>query len=131
MEATTVPTSVRASPRVEKALETLNWYHSALGLTWEDVAEAVGISSRTIHRWRELETSPSGDSLKSIERLDEVRFWIETVFERPEYGIDEAREWFHTRVRELRGKTPREALLAGKAEQIIEILATAHAGAFV
>jgi len=124
MEAATAPTSVSASPRVVKALETLNWYHATLALTWEDVAEAVGISSRTVHRWRELETSPSGESLKSIERL-------ETVFEPPEYGIDEARAWFHTRVRELRGKTPREALLAGKAEQIIEILATAHAGAFV
>lgn len=131
MEAATAPTSTDASPRVVKALETLDWYHAALALTWEDVAEAVGISSRTVHRWRELETSPSGQNLKSIERLDEVRFWINTVFGEPEYGIDEAREWFHTRIPELRGKTPREALLAGKAEQIVEILATAHTGAFV
>lgn len=130
METATALTSTGPSPRVGKALETLNWYHSALRLTWEDVAEAVGVSSRTIHRWRDLETSPSGESLKSLERLDEVRFWITRVSGRPEYGIDEAREWLHTRIEELRGKTPREALLAGKAEQIIEILATAHTGAF-
>ena len=127
MATVTTPTS----PRVSKGLETLHWYHSELGLTWEDVAEAVGVSSRTVQRWRDLETSPSGENLEAVERLGEVRFWILTVFGHPEHGIDEAREWLHTRIVELRGKTPREALLGGKAERIIDMLATAHAGAFV
>ena len=130
MEATTAPAATRVSARVSNALETLNWYHSELAFTWEDVADAVGVSTRTLHRWRDSETSPSGDSLKAVERLDEVRFWITRVFGHPEYGVDPATEWLHTRIEELRGKTPREVLVAGKAERLIEILATAHTGAF-
>lgn len=118
--------------RHAKAVETLEWFH-ALGLTWEDVASALDTSTRSIQRWREHATAPSRESLDAIERLDELRFWLCKVFDvdAPTEGEEEMVEWLHTRLEDLRGKTPREALLAGRAEYLIEMLAGAHTGVFI
>lgn len=123
-------TATSLTPRHEKALETLDWYHADLGFTWDEVAEAAGASVRTLQRWREQESAPSRDKLHGIERLDELRFWIDQVFSAPDYGMREAQEWMHTRLEELRGKTPFEVVQAGNVERLIEMLATVQTGAF-
>jgi len=119
-------------PHSAWAIETLEWYH-ALGLTWEEVASALDTSTRSIQRWREHATAPSRESLEAIERMDELRFWLRKVFDEddPAETHEEMVEWLHTRLEDLRGKTPREALLAGRAEYLIEMLAGAHTGAFI
>ena len=117
--------------RHRKAVETLAWFH-ALWLTWEEIAEALDTSSRSIQRWREHETSPARESLKAVERLDELRFWLCKVFDTEVPEEDgEMIEWLHTRLEDLHGKTPREALLAGNVELLIEMLASVHTGAFI
>jgi len=123
-------TATPPTPRHEKALETLDWYHADFGFTWDEVADAIGASVRTLQRWREHESAPSRDKVQGIERLDELRFWIGQVFSAPDYGTREAQGWMHTRLEELKGKTPFEVVQSGEVERIIEMLATVQTGAF-
>lgn len=117
--------------RQDKALETVGWFHDVLQMSWDDIAESLSVSSRTIQRWRDGDTAPSGESLSAIERLDEFRFWITKVYSIEDEGADMALKWLHTRLEDLRGKTPYEALKAGRVELLSEFLATFDTGVFI
>lgn len=111
-----------------KAESTVEWSHDVLQLTWEEVAEILGTSSRTLQRWREQGSTPLRENAERVEKLDELRFWLEAVFEG---DWEKARIWLHTRVMDLRGKTPMEAIRQRRLDKVIEFLATAHEGAFI
>jgi Protein of unknown function (DUF2384) len=57
-----------------------------------------------------------------------IRFWLETVFQG---DWDRARAWLYTRLLDLRGKTPMDVIRQQRLDRVIEILATAHEGAFI
>lgn len=114
--------------RSRKAEAVVNWAHDRLGLTFADVGEAVGASKRSVLRWRSGAAAPRRENEERLSRLDELRFWLREVFG-PDRGA--ADEWLRTRIRELQGKTPMEAVLSGDVEDVIELLATYEAGAFV
>lgn len=111
-----------------KAAETVEWAHDFLGLTWEEVGAMLGTTGRTAQRWRDLEAVPSRENEERLDGVDELRFWMRTVF-----GGDDAaaQEWLHTRLLELRGKTPLHTIKAGRWEKITEFLATFDSGAFI
>lgn len=118
--------STTLSREQNRTLRVLEWAHDELGLTWDEVAGALDASTRTLQRWREGETAPSRENLRALEELDELRFWLETLFED---DPDAATEWMSTRLVDLRGKTPLQALRAGHTETLNAMLATVHAGA--
>jgi hypothetical protein len=118
---------MRSGPS-RKAESTIEWSHDVLQLTWEEVAEILGTTSRTLQRWREQGTTPLRDNAEKAEKLDELRFWLETVFQG---DLDRARVWLDTRLLDLRGKTPMDMIRQQRLDRVIEILATAHEGAFI
>jgi hypothetical protein len=117
-----------ASPARNKAAEVVEWAHDFLGLTWEEVGATVGTTGRTVQRWRDQANVPGRESAERLDAVDELRFWIETVFEGDR---DSAHEWLHTRLVDLKGKTPMHTIKAGEVATISEFLATFHAGAFI
>jgi hypothetical protein len=116
------------SATTNRASETVIWAHDVLGLTWEEVGVMLGTTGRTVQRWRDREVVPGREGEERLDALDELRFWIDTVFE----GDPEASQsWLRTRLLDLRGKAPLHAIKAGEFEKISGFLATFHAGAFV
>jgi uncharacterized protein (DUF2384 family) len=111
-----------------KAESTVQWSHDVLELTWEEVADILGTTSRTLQRWREQGTTPLRENAERVEKLDELRFWLEAVFEG---DWERARSWLNTRVMDLRGKAPMELIRRRRLDKVIELLATAHEGAFI
>jgi hypothetical protein len=91
-----------------KAESTIEWSHDVLQLTWEKVAEILGTTSRVLQRWREQGTTPLRENAEKVEKLDELRFWLETGFEG---DWERARQWLNTRLLDLRGKTPMHGAL--------------------
>jgi transcriptional regulator with XRE-family HTH domain len=112
----------------EKSVIIVEWLHDELGLTYEDIGTLLGTSGRTVQRWKDQDTLPSRENLRKLEKVDELRFWLATVF-----GDDTERmhRWLATRLLDLRGRTPLEAIREGETERIIEFLATFHEGAFI
>ena len=48
--------------------ERLNALKQLSGLSWERMAEAIGVDARQMHRWRQG-TNPSGEAMLSLVRL--------------------------------------------------------------
>jgi hypothetical protein len=115
------------SATTNRASETVIWAHDVLGLTWEEVGVMLGTTGRTVQRWRDREVVPGREGEERLDALDELRFWIDTVFEG---DAEAAQDWLRTRLLDLRGKSPLHAIKAGEFEKISEFLATFHAGAF-
>ena len=116
------------APRLDRTESVIEWAHDTLGLTYEEIGDAVGTTGRTVLRWRDRRHAPQRRNEAQIERLDELRFWIGTVFEEDE---EAANAWLRTRLLELRGKTPLAVVKRGNLDPVIEMLATYEAGAFV
>lgn len=109
------------------ASSTVQWAHDYLDLTWDEVGTMLGTTSRTTQRWRDRETAPNRTHSERLEALDELRFWIEEVFE----DESAARDWLQTRLVDLGGKTPLQRIKAGDIRTISEFLATFHVGAHI
>lgn len=114
--------------RAQKTEAVIAWAHDRLDLTYRAIGQAVGASKRTVLRWRTGGTVPRLENEERLERLDELRFWLDEVFGEDR---DERDRWLRTRLVDLQGKTPLEVLLSGEIERVIELLATYETGAFV
>lgn len=112
----------------EKSVMLVEWLHDVLGLTYEEIGALLGTSGRTVQRWKDQDTLPSRENARKLEKVDELRFWLATVF-----GEDTERmhRWLSKRLLDLRGRTPAEVIRQGELERIIEFLATFHEGAFI
>lgn len=99
---------------------------SELALTSEEVARAVGVDRKTVSRWLKGESEPSSESREHLERLNEVRFLVESSFRTPKARL----RWLHTPAQALRGRTPYAALREGRLDDVFRMLGTLAAGAF-
>lgn len=116
------------APRLDKAESVIEWAHDTVGLTYEEIGRAIGTTGRTVQRWRDRRYAPQRRNEAQIEKLDELRFWLDTVFAE---DSEAAGAWLRTRLIELRGKPPLALVKRGDVERVIEMLATYEAGAFV
>ncbi|MDP9349550.1 MAG: helix-turn-helix domain-containing protein [Gemmatimonadota bacterium] len=107
----------------------ITWAHDVLGLTYPEIADIIGTTERTIYRWRDRQVSPSAEFQGKLDRLGDLRFWLDTVFhENPE----RAERWIATgRLIALEGQTPLAWIRRGELDRVIEVLASYHNGAFV
>lgn len=117
-----------APAAMSKAADLVEWAHDFLGLTWEEVGAMLGTTGRTVQRWRDQETVPTRGNEERLDAVDELRFWLRTVFADDPAA---AQDWLRTRLLDLQGKTPLHAIKAGQVEKISEFLATFHSGAFI
>jgi len=116
------------APRLDRAESVIAWAHDTLGLTYEEIGGTIGATGRTVLRWRDRRHAPQRRNEAQIEKLDELRFWLETVFAEDREAAD---AWLRTRLLELRGKTPLVMVKRSDLDAVIEMLATYEVGAFV
>ena len=119
-------TTARAEIILDFVTTTVQSAGSDLDLTNEEVARAVGVDRKTVARWLKGQSEPSPENREHLERLNEIRFLMESSFR-----SREARQrWLHAPLDALRGRTPYAALRDGKLEQVFRLLASLEAGAF-
>lgn len=104
---------------------TIDWARSDLDLTYQQIGQAVGADRRTIYRWVERETLPSPEHREAVEKLQELKYLLESIFR----DKTAAQEWLHSPVPAFRGRSPASLLKKGKIDPVIEVLASLEVGA--
>ncbi len=111
----------------DHALSTVEWARDQFDLTYDEIGEALGVSDRTLLRWRTLDHMPRRRALARIEQLQELKHLLETVFP----SADMARRWMTEPNPELRGKSPLAYVRAGRTAKVVEMLASFEAGVYL
>jgi uncharacterized protein (DUF2384 family) len=100
---------------------------SQLGLSSDDLARTLGVSRRTLERWRSGETYPQREARR---RLVELSTYWERVRE-SFTSADAARGWLHEPSRYLGGLTPADALRAGRIDRAEGAMEVIDSGIFL
>ena len=117
----------RTELEMEFAGTTLGWVERELELTDPEMGQAIGVDRKTIYRWRKRESAPAPEQRKRVEKLSQLRWFIENAFRTPAIG----KSWLHQAVPALRGRTPLSLLIDGDIDSVLGVLATHVAGAYV
>jgi uncharacterized protein (DUF2384 family) len=112
---------------LDAAQETVEWSHDALGLTYEEIGTTLGVTERTLRRWRNGLNLPRRSQREKLEDLRELRYLLAQVFPQPA----DREEWLHSPSRLLRGRTPISFLRHGRVAAVRDALATLESGAFL
>ena len=99
-----------------------------LGLTDAEIGGVVGAHRRTIQRWKhDAQALPSPAHREQMEQITELLYLLRSTFR----TMDVAREWLHSPVPLLRGRTPISLLRKGEIEEVISVLAGLNSGKFI
>lgn len=94
-----------------------------LGLTLKEIASAVRADESTLHRWKGG-VMPTAVFLGRLEALDELVAEMRSTFRREA----QARAWLDRPLPGQRGSTPRDLILAGRAEILTGMLYALNSG---
>ncbi len=97
-----------------------------LGLSARDLAGAVGVSQRTVERWRRGAV-PQEETLKRLDALVELHHRLRESFK----SMAAARSWLHRPNEYLRGMEPVDALRVGRPQQVHNALEIIDSGMFL
>lgn len=97
--------------------------HDVLGLTFRQIAAALGADESTLHRWRSGESEPRAVFVSRMEALRELQDEMLEAM-----SPEAAREWLTTRLPALDGRRPVELLAEGKVEPLTRILLRLNLG---
>lgn len=107
--------------------EMLSELENALGTTPEMLAGALGVSSRTMQRWRDGDVIPQAESRTRLLELVRLRDRLLATFVSPEM----VRAWMEQPNRVLGGLRPIEAARVGRLDTIERALEALDSGIFV
>jgi transcriptional regulator with XRE-family HTH domain len=97
--------------------------HDSLGLTYRQIAAALGADESTLHRWRSGDAAPRSVFLSRLEALHELRTELLDTL-RP----DAARDWLHREFPVLHGRRPIDLLAEGRIEPLTRLLLQMNLG---
>lgn len=112
-------TESRLNTTPEKAIASLK---SKLSLGEPEIALALGISTRSLHRWSSGESHPQRESRTHLARLVALAEHLEETFGK------NACEWLEADSRYLGGMKPIEALRAGRMDRVEAALEALDSG---
>lgn len=112
-------TEPRLNTTPEQAIARLE---SSLALREPEIALALGISTRSLHRWSSGQSHPQRESRTHLARLLVLAEHLEETF-----GED-AGEWLEADSRYLGGMKPIEALRAGRIDRVEAALEALNSG---
>jgi len=97
--------------------------HDALGLTYRQLAAAIGADESTLHRWRSGESEPRSVFLSRMDALHEFQ---QELFDLVPPGA--AREWLRAPAPTLDGRRPVDLLDEGRIETLTRLLMRMNLG---
>ena len=99
-----------------------------LGLSYREVAEITGATTRTAQRWGNAAdaTLPRRERRTKVDELRELLRLLAVTFPRPA----DALEWLHREVPLLEQRRPIDLIRRGEVRPVVAVLAGAYAGAF-
>lgn len=106
--------------------EALLHVDETLGLPEPEVAGALGVSPRTLERWRSGESHLQRAARLRLAELLVLARRLEETFEG-----EGAREWLRTGNRYLGGMKPSEAIRAGRVDRVEAALDALESGIFL
>lgn len=112
-------TEPRLDTTPERAIAELE---SRLSLREPDIALALGISTRSLHRWSSGESHPQRESRVRLARMLALAEHLEETFG------EGAAEWLGSDSRYLGGIKPIEALRAGRMDRVEDALEALDSG---
>lgn len=97
--------------------------HDVLGLTFRQIAGALGADESTVHRWRSGESEPRAVFIGRMEALHELQVELmDTMYH------DAAREWLTRNVPSLGGRRPADLIAEGQIEPVTRLLIRLNMG---
>lgn len=119
--------SARSHTELKRVREAVSWAQQALELTDVELSGAIGVSSRSITRWREARNRPSPRNLLVAEQMLELAQALGAAFGGDRVAMQ---EWLHQPLPALRRRSPLRAIVSGHLADVITLLASAESGAF-
>jgi hypothetical protein len=98
-----------------------------LGLSDDELADALGASNRTFQRWRAGTAYPQQLARQRLAELLRLLQRASGTFE----GPDAVRRWLHSESRFLGGLTPAEAIRVGRLDRAEATLEALDSGVFL
>jgi putative toxin-antitoxin system antitoxin component (TIGR02293 family) len=96
------------------------------GLKNVDLANIIGVSPPTVHRWSKGEGSPTIEKQRIIAELRWVADRLSDFYE-----PDEARLWLQTPHPQLDGRRPYDLINEGRAAEVLEVLDRLDSGVYL
>jgi transcriptional regulator with XRE-family HTH domain len=106
--------------------QALGQLEAQLGISRSDLASALGVSLRTIERWRAGTAYPQHEARACLEALLELSDTLHGMFDSP----DAARTWFQAENRYLGFLSPADAVRAGRIDRARAALEALESGIF-
>jgi uncharacterized protein (DUF2384 family) len=118
---------MREQVEMKRVREAVSWAQRELELTDLELGEAIGVSGRSIARWRDARHQPSAKHVMAAEQLLELSHALAAAF-----GGDHAamQEWLHQPLPALRRRSPLRAIVAGRVADVLSVLSGADGGVF-
>lgn len=86
---------------------------SNLGIASNDLAQALGVDTRTVDRWEKGRVYPQQEGRERLNVLLDLAHNVSAFFA----TLDDAHRWLRDQNRYLSGLTPLEAIRAGRADR--------------
>jgi transcriptional regulator with XRE-family HTH domain len=107
-----------------QALDTLE---KSLGVSEDELAQALNSNRRTLQRWRAGTAHPQQLARQRLAELLRLQQRVRMTFE----GRDAVRRWFRSESRYLGGMTPAEAVRVGRLDRVGAALEALDSGVFL
>ncbi len=117
----------RTELEMEFAGAALGWVERELEMTDPEIGQTLGVDRKTIYRWRKRESAPAPEQRKRMEKLTQLKWFLENSFRTTAQG----KRWLHQAVPALRGRTPMSVLIEGDIDGVLGVLGTHASGAHV
>ena len=105
--------------------DTIARFERDLGLTSQEIAAALGISLRTLERWRKGESLPQREGRQRLDELLSLHNHVLDLFE--ENG---GAQWLRAQNRYLKGLTPAEMIRLGHFDRVEGAIGVIEHGIF-
>jgi len=113
--------------KVLESSEVVTHLKDRLGLSDQELAQALGVHTRTVERWREGASYPQHEAREKLRALTQLTEHLTETFS----AADAVQAWIHSSSRYLAGLTPVEALRAGRIDRVEAALEALNSGFFV
>lgn len=119
------PDGLEEQSKGDIAKSVIFWAQNNLDLNDEMLGNVLDVSSDTIRDWKNDRSEPQKNNFRKIEKLRRVKFYLQNL---AGGGI---LNWATTPLGAFEGSTPREVLVNGNLDQVLDLLATTYTGGYV